>query len=120
MSIKGFEPIDIRIAILFATVLLFVIVLAKFNSGSYSGKYDTDPANDQYIKGNLTAQQKKLLNAVICTEKKQSGKKVPVQKIRKIAGRKNYESVQAAYNRWRECRDLNRNKDRVIYPSRCP
>ena len=126
MNLKALEPIDIRIAILFATVLVFVIALSKYSpqigggASYYSGKYDTDPNNDRYIKGDMTPLQIKIFNRVLCAEKKQNGKKVSIQKIRKIAGYKNYETIQAAYKRWRECKDLNRNKDYVIYPPRCP
>jgi hypothetical protein len=125
MNVKGLDSMDLRIGLLFATALVFVIALSKLSPPSlhgpvhHTGKYDTDPNNDRYIKGDMNPSHIKLFNKVLCAEKKQNGKWVSGRQIRKIVGHQNFDAVNAAYKRWQECKDQNRNKDHVIYPPNC-
>lgn len=122
MTTKNLEPIDLRIGLIFGTVLLFVLALYLLNGSHYNNQgqiYDTDPKNDRYIKGEMTSSQLNAFDRVLCTEKKHGGQKLVEQQILKITGSRDYDAVNAAYQRWLECKELNRNQDHVVYPQIC-
>jgi len=121
MTTKNLEPIDLRIGLIFGTVLLLVLALYLLNGSNHQPHiYDTDPRNDRYIKDEMTSSQLQIFDRVLCTEKKQNGKKLAESQILNITGAKDYDAVNAAYQRWLECKELNRNQDHVVYPQNCP
>ena len=77
--------------------------------------YDTDPRNNDFIKGNLLPKQLRILDRLLELEKKQCGLRLTPQDINKIT-RYNSE-VKEAYDRWRKCKDMMRSYYRVVYPS---
>ena len=127
MAIKDLEPIDLRIALIFATVLLLVIVLSKvppdhYRPGEPSGpewRYDTSEDCDKYIKDELTTRQLTIFNRVLCVEERQDGRELSNEQILRIVSERELDTIRAAYERWLECKNLNRNKDHVVYPRDC-
>lgn len=83
-------------------------------ASSATRNYDTDPRNDQYIKGAMTAEQLILLDEILTFEKRNSGKQLGTPQLKAFS--KNDPEVQAAYYRWRWCKDLMRSHEQVIYP----
>lgn len=77
--------------------------------------YDTDAANDRFIKGELSADQMKTLDRILTEEQKQNGVRLSNETIKKLA--KNDKAVMDAYARWRKCHDMMRSRHYVIYPN---
>jgi|GEM_PF-7048806 len=77
--------------------------------------YDTDPANDAYIKGGLSNDQLEALDWMLMEEKKAGGKRLNAFQLNALS--KNDQQIKSAYGRWRTCKDLLRtNGHHVIYP----
>jgi len=79
-----------------------------------SGIYDTDPANDAYIKGGLNESQLALLDKVLIHEFNNGGVRLSGFQLKAIV--KDDQQVVAGYSRWRTCKDLMRSNGNVIYP----
>ncbi len=77
-------------------------------------KYDTDPANDVYIKGGLNEKQLALLDTVLIHELYNGGIRLSGFQLKAIV--EDDQQVLAAYSRWRTCKDLMRSNGNVIYP----
>lgn len=76
--------------------------------------YDTDPRNDEFIKGTLKRQKQKKLDAVLLIEKKECGLRLSNQQLYEYTKYDN--EVIEAYNRWRKCKEMRRSYHHVIYP----
>jgi len=81
---------------------------------TYSPIYDTDAANDQFIKGDLTIDQMRKLDRVLVQEQKNHEARLSAEQLRQISG--NDKAVMEAYGRWRKCYDMMRGRHHVIYP----
>lgn len=77
--------------------------------------YDTDPANDRFIKGDLTPKQLKLLDRILDEEQKNNQRRLANDIVKQLA--KNDRAVIEAYARWRKCHDLLRSRYQVVYPN---
>ncbi len=76
--------------------------------------YDTDPRNDEFIKGSLKKEKQKKLDYVLMKEKEEYGLRLSNQLLNQYA---KYDSdVIAGYNRWRKCKEMRRSHHHVIYP----
>ena len=85
-------------------------------SNSYRAIYDTDPQNDRFIKGTLTAAQLSMLDQILNEEERNGGMRIADGLVRKIA--REDKAVIEAYDRWRRCGSLMRSENYVVYPSR--
>jgi hypothetical protein len=118
---KSFDAIAVRVALVAATIALFYVVYQKYHKGPHPGEepvsyiYDTDPKNDQFIKGALTPEQLKKLDRILEEEKKQKGLRLSALELTKLV--ENDNSIVDAYVRWRKCYDMMRSFHHVIYPS---
>ncbi len=111
----------VRIALIFATLLLLVVVYIKFiqegkqpPDPTMAYVYDTDPQNNEFIKGRLTRYQLKQLDTILMVEKKQCGLRLSNIDLNALTNRD--QALIEAYNRWRKCKDMMRSHHRVIYP----
>jgi hypothetical protein len=85
------------------------------NKVAYSPIYDTDAANDQFIKGDLTLDQMRKLDRVLVQEQRNQEARLSTEQVRPLSG--NDKAVMEAYGRWRKCYDMMRGRDHVIYPN---
>jgi hypothetical protein len=84
-------------------------------SNSYQAIYDTDPQNDRFIKGTLTAKQLSMLDQILNEEERNGGMRIADSLVRKIA--REDKAIIEAYDRWRRCGSLMRSENYVVYPS---
>ncbi len=76
--------------------------------------YDTDPLNDQFIKGTLKQNKMKKFDRILMQEKREGGGRLSNQELNELTKYDN--ELIEAYNRWRKCKDMRRSHHRVIYP----
>ena len=76
--------------------------------------YDTDPQNDEFIKGSLKRPKQKQLDRLLMKEKKACGLRFSNQLLQEYS--KNDNEIISAYNRWRKCKEMRRSHHHVIYP----
>jgi hypothetical protein len=76
--------------------------------------YDTDPRNDEFIKGSLKKVKQKKLDYVLMKEKDACGLRLSNQFLYQFSNNDN--DIIAGYNRWRKCKEMRRSYHRVIYP----
>jgi hypothetical protein len=77
--------------------------------------YDTNPQNDSFIKGTLTAQQLAQFDKILEFEKSQNSMRISQNKLKELAA--NDLALYEAYNRWRKCMDMMRSTHHTVYPS---
>jgi len=77
--------------------------------------YDTNPQNDSFIKGTLTARQLAQFDKILEFEKSQTGMRITQEQLKELAA--NDLDLYDAYNRWRRCVDMMRSTHHTIYPS---
>ncbi|MBN1465549.1 hypothetical protein JXA02_07300 [candidate division KSB1 bacterium] len=77
--------------------------------------YDTDPRNDDFIKGNLNQRDMRILDRVLMQEKNlNNGMRLDSTTLNEHA---NYDpQIIDAYDRWRKCKDMRRSYHKSIYP----
>ncbi len=76
--------------------------------------YDTDPRNDEFIKGGLPYPKLLRLDRILLKEKDLCGERLTSQELNEIARYDN--DLLEAYDRWRKVKDMRRSQNRVIYP----
>lgn len=76
--------------------------------------YDTDPRNDEYIKGGLPNAKLRRLDRILLKEKDLCGERLSSNELNEVA-RYDNELIEA-YDRWRKVKDMRRSHHRVIYP----
>jgi hypothetical protein len=119
MMAKSFGSSEIQIALIFAGVLLLIVATQRMRDGDVElgdNKiiYDTDPDNNEYIKGKLSYRELQLLDNVLIAENKSGEDRLPIETVQRIA--KGDRDVVRAYSRWRECYELMRSSTHVVYP----
>jgi len=77
--------------------------------------YDTDPQNNAYIIGSLSAQQLEMLDKILEHERYNNGLRLVKYELEIIAD--NNAELITAYLRWRKCKDLMRSYGKAVYPS---
>lgn len=76
--------------------------------------YDTDPRNNDFIKGELNQQQMLVLDRILMEEKALCGLRVNSLRVNELA--KNKSEIIDAYDRYRKCKDMYRSYHRTVYP----
>ncbi len=76
--------------------------------------YDSDPRNDEYIKGGLPYRKLLQLDRILLKEKELCGERLNSQELNEIA-RYDIDLVEA-YDRWRKAKNMRRSHHRTIYP----
>jgi len=76
--------------------------------------YDTDPRNDEFIKGSLSPGKMRRLDHVLLKEKNNDGLRLSTDRLNELTQYDN--EIIEAYNRWRKCKDMRRSHHHVIYP----
>lgn len=77
--------------------------------------YDTDPANDNFIKGDLKIAQLKILDRILAREQKNDEMRLSNELVKELSN--NDKDVIEAYAKWRKCYDLMRSRHHVVYPN---
>ncbi len=111
----GTLVIVLMIVLLVVAVRLGWLPWNNIQETTTSPIYDTDPANDRFIKGELTASQLKTLDKILNEEQKNNQQRLSNDIVKRLA--KNDRAVMDAYARWRKCHDLMRSSYQVVYPN---
>ncbi|MBN2355700.1 hypothetical protein JXO59_06275 [candidate division KSB1 bacterium] len=116
---KSSATTTILIVVMIALIILAIrmdwIPWNEANDSTFSPIYDTDSANDRFIKGELGPAQLKALDRILVQEQKNDEMRLSNEVARQIA--KNDKAVIEAYGRWRKCYDLMRSRHHVVYPN---
>ncbi len=84
------------------------------SSSSRAYFYDTDPRNDEYIKGDLSQYQLRRLDRILMDEKRNGGLRLSNVRLQQLA--RNRPELIDAYERWRKCKDMYRSYHHCVYP----
>ena len=119
MNIKKFTALLLLVVMAFAVLGMDCFdALKKKASPAPTTKpnyiYDTDPRNDDFIRGTLSAAKLNILDKVLLKEKKQGGLKLSNTELNSIT--KYDQEIIDAYGRWRKCKNMMRSSHHVIYP----
>lgn len=115
-----------RITIILAVGLAAYLLLGAKCADSFKKKvspkpaqqtnyvYDTDPRNNEFIKGGLSSQKLAVLDRVLREEKKQGGLMLSNTDLNRIT--RYDQEINEAYGRWIKCKNMMRSSHHVIYP----
>jgi hypothetical protein len=95
------------------TILDLDIQRSPDKGGAVDYYYDTDPANNRYIIGNLQAKQLAQLDRVLDSDQEYG--RLDEAALRRVAG--NDRQVVEAYYRFLKCSNLMRSSNHVVYPA---